>query len=200
MPTAAAAFSIGTAKPMPMKTRWLVGIEDAGDDADDLAVDRDERAAGVARIGGGVELDQVGQQALAFRRTVLAPQSRDHARRDRRADAERKADRDHLVAERAGRPSSAASPARRSSGIVFACSTARSFSGCVAIDRRLRLGAVGEHDADALRAGDDVQVGEDDALVDDHHAGADAASVSSLVAVGSRSNSRTRTTEPRIAS
>ena len=48
-PTAAAAFSIGTAKPMPMNTRCLLGIEDAGDDADDFAVGRDQRPAGVAR-------------------------------------------------------------------------------------------------------------------------------------------------------
>ena len=41
MPTAAtAAFSIGTAKPMPMNTRCSVGFRIAGDDADDLAVHR----------------------------------------------------------------------------------------------------------------------------------------------------------------
>ena len=62
----AAAFSIGTAKPMPTKTRWSVGIEDRGDDADHLAVAIDQRAAGIAGIGRGVELDQVGQQALAL--------------------------------------------------------------------------------------------------------------------------------------
>ena len=41
-------------------------VEDAGDDADHLAVGGDQRAAGVAGIGRGVELDQVGEDALAF--------------------------------------------------------------------------------------------------------------------------------------
>src|SRR5512132_636299 len=69
----------------------VVRVEDARDDADDLAIHRDERAARTAGIGGGVELDQVGEQALTLRRTVLPPQSRDDAGRDRRPDAERKA-------------------------------------------------------------------------------------------------------------
>ena len=56
--------------------------------------------------------------------------------------------------------------------MVFAWSTARSCSGCTPITLRLGLQAVGEHDRDALGAGDHVQVGEDDAVVDDHHAGA----------------------------
>ena len=76
MPAAAAAFSIGTAKPMPMKTRWSVGFEDGGDDADHLAVHRHQRAAGIAGVGGGVELDQVGQQLLAVGRAELALQAR----------------------------------------------------------------------------------------------------------------------------
>ena len=86
-----------------------------------------------------------------------------------------KADRDHLVARRAGRRSSASWPACRSSGSVFACSTARSFSGCAPIDLGVGLQAVGEGDLDPLRAVHHVQVGEDDAVVDDHHAGADVA-------------------------
>src|SRR5512139_1947357 len=63
-------------------------VEDARDDADHLAVHRDERAAGVAGIRRGIELDQVGQDALPFGRAVLAPQSGDHALADRGTDAE----------------------------------------------------------------------------------------------------------------
>ena len=43
-----------------------------GDDADDLAVRGHQRAAGIAGIGRRVELDQVGQHALALGRAVLA--------------------------------------------------------------------------------------------------------------------------------
>ena len=67
MPAAVAAFSIGTAKPMPMKVRCSRRVEDGGDDADHLAVHRHQRTAGVAGVGGGVELDQVGQRLLALR-------------------------------------------------------------------------------------------------------------------------------------
>src|SRR6476660_1719233 len=43
-------------------------VEDGGDDAHHLAVHGDERPARVARIGGGVELDQVGHLLLALGR------------------------------------------------------------------------------------------------------------------------------------
>ena len=46
--------------------------------------------------------------------------------------------------------------------------------GLQADDLGLGLEAVGEDHLDALGAGHDVQVGEDDPLVDDHHAAADA--------------------------
>src|SRR5689334_12774091 len=73
-------------------------VEQAGHDADDLAVGGDERPARVAGIRRGVELDQVGEDALARSRAVLALQARDHAVRGRRADAEREADGEHRVA------------------------------------------------------------------------------------------------------
>src|SRR6185295_9741042 len=75
-----------------------IRVQDRGDDADHLAVHRHERAARVARVGGGVELDQVGQHLLAVGRAELALQARDDAGRSRRADAEREADREHVVA------------------------------------------------------------------------------------------------------
>src|SRR3954471_6893422 len=77
----------------------LGGIEKTCDDADYLTLGGDERAAGVAGIHGGVELDQVAENTLAVLRLVLALQPGDHAGGNRRADAEREADRHHLVAE-----------------------------------------------------------------------------------------------------
>ena len=64
--------------------------------------------------------------------------------------------------------------AARSSGIVLACSTARSCSGRMPGDHRVRFGSVGEDHLDPVRGSDHMQVGEYDALVDDDHAGADA--------------------------
>src|SRR5438309_1817917 len=57
-----------------------------------------QRAARAAGIGGGVELDQIGEDALAVWRPVLAPEPRDHAVRHRRADAEREADGGDMLA------------------------------------------------------------------------------------------------------
>src|SRR5258708_17114584 len=61
----------------------LGGIEQARDDADHFALQGHERPARIARIHRRVELDEIGENALAFFRAVLAPQSRDHARRSR---------------------------------------------------------------------------------------------------------------------
>src|SRR3569623_593837 len=74
------------------------GIENGSYDADYFAVGVDQRAARVARIDGGIELDQVFQQTITFRRNELAPQTGDNAGGDRRADAERKADRKYFLA------------------------------------------------------------------------------------------------------
>ena len=111
---------------------------------------------------------------LPSRRAVLALQPGDDARRDRRPDAEREADRDHLVAGRRGPPWSAAWPGPDRRGPCCAFSTARSCSGCSDDHGRVGLEPVEERHLDLVGAGDDVQVGEDDALVDDDHAGADA--------------------------
>ncbi|EWS63431.1 hypothetical protein Y695_03338 [Hydrogenophaga sp. T4] len=43
------------------------GVEDAGDDADHLAVHGDQRPAGIARVRRRVELDQVVDLLFAFR-------------------------------------------------------------------------------------------------------------------------------------
>src|SRR5450830_212671 len=73
-------------------------IEDGGDDTDDLAVHRDQRAARIARVDGGVELDELRQLPLAVARAESAVKAGDHAGRHRWADAERKSDRDDVVA------------------------------------------------------------------------------------------------------
>ena len=126
-------------------------------------------------IHRGVELDQVGEDALAVGRAVLAPEAGDHAGRGRRADAERESRPRPPGRRAAGRWSSASSPAYRSSGIVFACSTARSCSGCAPITSASASRPSANMTLIALRAVHHVQVGEDDAGVDDHHAGADVA-------------------------
>src|SRR5882672_8732799 len=64
------------------------GIENTRDYPDNLAVAGHQRPAGISRIHRGVELDQIGQQAFAFRRLVLATQSRNHTRRGGGPDAE----------------------------------------------------------------------------------------------------------------
>src|SRR3954466_9343751 len=72
-------------------------VEQARDDADHLAVERDERPARIARIHRRVELDEVGEDLLALR-LVFALQARDHAGGGRGADAEREADGDDFIA------------------------------------------------------------------------------------------------------
>jgi hypothetical protein len=62
----------------------------------------------------------------------------------------------------------------RSSGILCACSTARSFSGCAPVMEASASSPSAKH-LDAVGALHHVQVGQDGALVDDHHAGAHAA-------------------------
>ena len=73
-------------------------VENRGHDTDHLAVHRDERPARTARVGRGVELDQPGEQALSFGRAEFAVRGRRSRRPTRRADAEGKSHRDHLVA------------------------------------------------------------------------------------------------------
>src|SRR6185369_17777106 len=61
-------------------------IENRRHDADYLAVGGHERAAGIAGVGRGIELDKVGELALALRRPVLAMQAGDDARGHRWPD------------------------------------------------------------------------------------------------------------------
>ena len=63
----------------------------------------------------------------------------------------------------------------RSSGMLLRLQHREVVLGLRADHLGVGLQAVGERDLDALRAVHHVQVGEDDAVVDDHHAGADVA-------------------------
>src|SRR4029453_1078546 len=64
-------------------------------DADDLAFEVEQRSAGIAAVDGGVGLDVVVVRSLAD----VAVARRYDAGRDRAAEAERVADRDHPFAE-----------------------------------------------------------------------------------------------------
>ena len=75
--------------------------EDRGVDADHLAVEVEGRAAGIAAVHRRVDLDEVVVGAGAD----VAAAGRDDAGRDRAAEAERIADRDHPVADARLRPS-----------------------------------------------------------------------------------------------
>src|SRR4051812_14481938 len=76
-------------------------VEKPGDDAYHLALGGHEGPARVARIGGGIELDEVGQHALAFGGAVFAAQPRHHACRCGGADSKLATHRPDVVAERA---------------------------------------------------------------------------------------------------
>jgi hypothetical protein len=71
-------------------------VEAGGVDADQLAVEVDQRAAGIARVDAGIGLDEV---LVAGTRQVVAADRGDDARGHRLAHAERIADRDHEVAD-----------------------------------------------------------------------------------------------------
>ena len=174
MPAAAAAFSIGTAKPMPMKTRCRFGFRIAvtmPTTSPSIVTSGPPELPGLAAASNWIRLVSVcwpsGERNWRFR-------PGDDAGRHRRADAERKADRDHLVArgEVGGRAH------RRRLEVVgdgLGAQHGEVVLGLGAEHDRVGLGAVEEGDADLLGAVDDVQVGEDRAVVDDDDAGADAA-------------------------
>ena len=148
-------------------------VQDARHDADHLAVHRHQRPAGVARVGRGVELDEIRQEALA----VAASGTRAGARRSRpttrtarcRTGSPRRRPR------RPGRgPASSASVAgTRSSGTVFAWSTARSCSGWTPTIVASDSSPSAKTTSTRLAPDDHVEVGQDDALVDDDDSGAD---------------------------
>ncbi len=169
MPTAAAAFSIGTAKPMPMNTRWLVGLRmpvTMPTTSPSAVTSGPPELPGLAAASNWMRLVRMRLPSV---RVVLALQPRHDAGRGRRADAERKAHGDHLVADREIRGRAQ----RRRDEVVghgLRLQHREVVLGPHADDRRVGFHAVEEAHLDPLGADDDVQVGEDDALVDDHDA------------------------------
>src|SRR3990172_12412396 len=55
-------------------------VQNGSHDAHHFAVRGHQRAARVAAIDCGIELDEIGEQTLALRRAVLAPETGNHAR------------------------------------------------------------------------------------------------------------------------
>ena len=113
------------------------GIEDGGDDADHFPVAVDQRAAGIAGIGRGVELDQVGQMArLAVLATLFDVGVNEfalQARRPRPAETDGPSPKGKPTATTGSPglspPVDAKVAGFKSSGAVLARITARSFSG-----------------------------------------------------------------------
>ena len=147
---------VGMAKPRPMLPAIAAArVEAGGVDADQLAVEVDQRAAGVARVDRGIGLDEV---LVAQPAQAAAADRRDDARGHRLADAERVADRDHEVAHaqlRRNRP--AASRCRSRAGIRI---TAMSVSGSEPTNSAFSVRPSAERHRHLVGAFDHVVVGQ----------------------------------------
>ena len=138
--------------------------EDCGIDADEIAVEIDERAAGIARIDRRIRLDEeliVGDADLGAR------QRRDDAARHRLPDAERIADGEHQIAdfEIVG-----IAHRERRQVLLVRIDLEHGEIGALVGEQQLgfEFAPVGEHDADIAAAQDHVIVGDDETLaVDD---------------------------------
>ena len=158
---------------MPDEETLVCRIQNGGDDANDLALCGHQRPAGASGIYRGVELDEIRQQALPLRRAEFAPQTGHYSRRHRRTDAEWKADGNDLIAQcevrggsHGGREKIVGNRLRLKHGQIVL----RPHAG----DRGIGFEPVGEHHLHPLGAEHDVEIGEDDAFVDDDNPGADA--------------------------
>ena len=143
--------------------------DDRGVDADHGAVGGDERPTRVAGVDGGIGLDEVAERhALGLDGAV---QCRDDAPRDRglAGEVQRVADGDDLVAHLQLRRVAE----RRRHHLAAADLDEGDVVGGEAAHQLGRLGgAVGEPHRELVGVGDDVGVGEDQAVVADDHAGA----------------------------
>ena len=164
---------MGTAKPMPTKKRWAVGLRIAVTIPTTSPRGGYQRPAGAAGISRGVELDEIGQHAFAIRRVELAPQSRDYSSTRRRTYAKRKADGDNLITYgkvRGGahgrRDQIVGNLMRLKHGQIML----RLYTG----HRGIGFEPVSKHHLHPLGAEHDMKIGQDHALVDDHDPGADA--------------------------
>ena len=133
----------------------------------------DQRPAGVAGVRGGIELDQARHQLVPLGRAKRAVQPGDDAGRHRRPDAEREADRHHVVA----RPQIARGAKRGRLQVVRQLEGADHREVVLRVQanqHRIRLGAIEEGNLDPPGTVHHVQVGQDRAVVDDHDARAHA--------------------------
>ena len=152
--------------------------EDRRVDADEPAADVDEGAAGIARIDGGVGLDE----ELVVRDPDLgAGERRDDAVRHRLADAEGVADGEHEIADlQALRIAELERVQRRR---AFRLQHREVGARIAEHDRRLELALVGERDLHLGHALDDVVVRDDEPARVDDDAGAERALAAALEAV-----------------
>ena len=145
-------------------------IVDRDVDADDLTVDVEQRAAGVAGIDDGAGLDEVAEVLLAAQGD-LAGGGRDDARGDGAAETEGVADRDHRLAEHD--VTGAAELGGREALVRDDLEDGDVVLLVGADETGLVLATVEEADRDAVGAADDVVVRDHVALLVDDHAGAE---------------------------
>ena len=139
---------------------------DRGIDADDFAVEVEQRAAGIAAIDGGVGLNVI----VVRPRIDVAVARRNDAGGHRAAEAERIADGDDPFAQ----PQLVGiAELHRLERLVGMHAQQREIAlGVLADQFGLQLGAVVEDDVDLVGVGDDVIVGDDEAGRIDDEAGA----------------------------
>ena len=133
-------------------------------DADDAAAVVEQRAAGVAVVDRGVGLDRVRDREVV-RRRHLAMERADDAARDRALEPERASQREHRRRRRRPRSSRRAGAARGAPRDASTRITARSVDAIGADELGVELDAVREAHRDRRRAGDDVLVRDDVALL-----------------------------------
>ena len=141
--------------------------DDRGVDADDFAVEVEQRAAGIAAIDGGVGLNVI----VVGAGIDVAVARRDDAGGHRAAEAERIADGDDPFAE----PQLVGiAELHRLERLVGMHAQQRQVAlGVLADQLRRQLGAVVEDDVDLVGVGDDVIIGDDEAGRIDDEAGAE---------------------------
>ena len=88
-PAAPPATSIGTARPMPMKTSSSVGLTSAVTIPMTWPSRFEQRSAGVARVDGRVDLDQAVEDLVAVGQRERAVEAGDDADAHRAVEAER---------------------------------------------------------------------------------------------------------------
>ena len=145
---------------------------DGGVDADNLAGHVDERPTGISGVDAGVGLQEVGKDVAAARHDIAALLGADDACGNAGAEAEGVADGDDPVAD-AGAVGIA--EWNRADALEGGDADKREVGGGVAADDGgLELAVVVEFDADVAGSLDDMEVGQDVALVIDDESRAEA--------------------------